>query len=223
MEPGLLVFPNKFDPNPAWLCPNPGAGLAPKAGVDAPNSPPLLAGWLLPNRLPPPNAGAVCAPNAGVDAAPPNAGEDAPNAGVLCPNIDGDDAAPNVVLPNKDAEDCPNGDGDDPNAGLELACPNAAADAAPNAGVLDPNVLVPNAGDELCPKAGAGVLGLPNVGLAENRLFVDANGLGLGDPNVLVAAPNGLDVAEACCCEPKMPPAAGWGLAGFGPPLSPAW
>jgi hypothetical protein len=107
---------------------------------------------------------------------------------VLCPNNEGDDDALNAVLLNEDAEVCPNGDGDDPNAGVELACPKAGADA-PKAGVLEPNVLEPNAGVEGWPNAGAGVLGLPNVGL-------EAKGLGLGDPKVLVAAPNGLEVAE---------------------------
>lgn len=208
------MFPNKFDPNPAWLCPKAGAGLAPNAGVDAPKSPPLLAAWLLPNKLPPPNADAVCAPNAGVDAAPPNAGADAPNAGLLCPNNEGDDEAPNVVLPNAGAELCPNGDGDDPNAGLELACPKAGADAPPNAGVLEPNVLEPNAGvDVACPNAGAGVLGLPKDGFAPKGFAagVEAKGLGVvACPKVVLPEPNGLDVAGVCCCcWPKMPPAAG--------------
>jgi len=42
MEPGVLVLPNKFDPNPAWLCPKAGVGLVPNAGVDVPNRPPPL-------------------------------------------------------------------------------------------------------------------------------------------------------------------------------------
>lgn len=115
------------------------------------------------------------------------------------------------MLPNAGADVCPNGDGDDPNAGVELACPNAGVDAAPKAGVLEPNVLVPNAGAEVCPNAGVeacpnagvGVLGLPNAGFAPNgfAVEVDANGLGVAAaPKVVgvAAAPNGLDAAGVC-------------------------
>lgn len=213
----MLVFPNTLDPNPAWVCPKAGAGLAPNAGVVVPNGdPPLLA--VFPNKLVPPNADVVCAPNAGVDVAAPNAGEDDPNAGVLCPNNE-DPVDPNVELPKADAEVCPNGDGVDPNAGLELACPNAGVDAAPNGFVLVPNVLVLNAGVEAAvPKAGEGVR-LPKAGFAAPNGFaveVEAKGFGVDAcPKVAVLLPNGLEAAGAGC--PNKPPAAGSEvLAGLG-------
>lgn len=86
-----------------------------------------------------------------------------------------------------------------------------------------PNVLVPNAGVEVCPKAGVGVLGLPNAGFAPKGFgVVEAapNGLEVvAAPNAVLGAPNGLAAAGACCCGwPNMPPAAGCGLAGLGPP-----
>lgn len=176
--------------------------------------------------MPPANAEAVCDPNAEVDPALPNAGEDVPNAGVLCPNNEGADA-PNPEVPNAGPEVCPNGDGVDPNPGLELACPNAGAGAAPNGFGLDPNVLEPNAGVEAaCPKAGVVMLGLPNAGFVAPKGFVvevEAKGFGVDAcPNEAVLLPNGLDVAGVCCCCPKMPPTAGCEvLAGLGPPVIP--
>lgn len=84
-------------------------------------------------------------------------------------------------------------------------------------------MLVPSAGVEVCPKAGVGVLGLPNAGFAPNGFAVEVEPKGLGvtaAPKVVLAAPNGLAAAGACCCcWPNMPPAAGCGLAGLGPPV----
>jgi len=89
--------------------------------------------------------------------------------------------------------------------------------------VLDPNVVVPNAGVEV-PKAGAEAVGLPKAGFVAPKGFVvevEAKGFGVDAcPKVAVPPPNGLDVAGVCC--PKMPPAAGCEvLAGLGPPVIP--
>jgi hypothetical protein len=213
MEPGVVVLLNKFDPNAGWLWPK--AAVVPKgwdAGVE--NRPPAADVWVLPNMLLPPNGEEFWLPKAGLLEAAPKAGDDAPNAGVVCPNNEGV-VDPKVEPPNAEAELCPNGDGVDPKAGVELP--------APNAGVLDPKGVDPNAGVDAAPKVGAGVLGLPKVGFAPPNKFgveLAANGLGVAAwPKPVVAVPNGLEDTVVCWDWPKIPPVAGcWGLAGFGPP-----